>query len=165
MELGNELVPIVFWHAHECPAHDDELNLSIHRIQAKAVVEGMDAPYQRCGLNSSVAPRVLVSARMDHTEHEWHACSSVRTPCSFGYCNQNRSRDHQDSNYGDVSNAEVIARMLQGVHAYVPRHRNVRTPMRLAHHGNHRYLGRLESPIVSMRGKDTPHSPSGQVSL
>ena len=109
MELGNELVPIVFWHTHECPAHDDELDLSIDGIQTKAGVEEEDVPYQRCGLNSSVAPRVPVSARMDHTAREWRACSSVRTPCSFGYCNQNRSRDHQGSNYGDVSNAEVIA--------------------------------------------------------
>jgi len=161
MELSNELVPVVFWHAHECPAHNDELDLSIHGIQVKAAVEGKDAPYQRYGLNSSVAPRVLVSARMGHTAREWRACSSVRTPCSFGYYNQNRSRDHQDSNYGDVSNAEAIARMLLGAHAYVSGHRNVRTPMRLAHHGNHRYLGRLKSPTISMRGEDTPHSPFG----
>ena len=164
MELGNELVPIIFWHAHECPAHDDELDLSIHGIQAKAAVRGNDVPYQRCGLNSSVAPRVLVSARKDHTAREWRAYSSVRTPCSFGCCNQNRSRDHQGNNYDDVSNAGAIALMLLGAHAYVPRHRNVRTPMRLTHHGDYRYLGRLESPTVSIRGKDTPHSPSGQVS-
>jgi hypothetical protein len=70
MELGDKLVPIFFWHAHKCPAHDDELDLLIHDLQAKAAVEEEGAPYQRYGLNSSIAPRVLVSARMDHTERE-----------------------------------------------------------------------------------------------
>jgi hypothetical protein len=27
MELGDELTPIVFWHAHECATHNDELDL------------------------------------------------------------------------------------------------------------------------------------------
>lgn len=70
MELGDELVPIVFWHAHECATHDDELDLFIHEPQVKVTTEDKGAPYQRYGLNSSIAPRVLVSARMDHTERE-----------------------------------------------------------------------------------------------
>jgi hypothetical protein len=71
MELGNELTPIVFWHAHECAAHNDELNLfkhELYREQLRKKKKG--APYQRYGPNSSVVPRVLVSARMDHTAHE-----------------------------------------------------------------------------------------------
>ena len=144
MELGNKLVPVVFWHAHECPAHDDELDLLTHGLQAKAAEDEKTAPYQRYGLNFSVAPRVLASVRMDHIAREWRACSLVRTQCSFGCYNQNRSRGHQDSNCGNVSNAEAMRWMLLGAHAYVSRHGNVRTSMGLAHHGNYCYLRQLE---------------------
>ena len=149
MELGNKLVPVVFWHAHKCPAHDDELDLLIHGLQAKVLEEEKAAPYQHYGLNSSVAPHVLESARMDHIARELRAYSLARTPCSFGCYNQNRSRDHQDSNYGDVNDTEIMEWMLLGAHAYVPCHGNVRTPMRLAHHSNHRYLRPLEFPPPS----------------
>ena len=81
---------------------------------------------------------------MDHIARELRAYSLVRTPCSFGCCNQNPSRDHQDSNYGGVSDAETMEWMLLGAHAYVSRHGNVWTPMGLAHHGNHSYLRQLE---------------------
>jgi hypothetical protein len=150
VELGNKLVPVVFWHAHKCPAHDDELDLLIHNLQVKAAEKEKIAPYQRYGLNSSVALRVLESARMDHTGREWRACSLVRTLCNFGYYNQSRSRVHQDSNYDDVSNAEAMGWVLLDAHTYVSCHGNVRTPMRLAHDGNYSYLRQLELLLLSL---------------
>jgi hypothetical protein len=70
MELSDKLIPIVFWHAHECASHNDELDLFTHELQMKVIVQEKSAPYRRYDLNSSVVLRVLVSARMDHTGHE-----------------------------------------------------------------------------------------------
>jgi hypothetical protein len=95
------------------------------------------APYQHYDLNSSIVPRVLLSARMGHTEREWLACSLVRTLCNFGYYNQNRSRGHQDSNYDDISDDEIRGWMLLDAHANVARHGNMRASMRLTHDGNY----------------------------
>lgn len=108
MELGNELIPIVFWHAHKCATHNDELDLYIQRFQVKVTAQEKGAPYQRYGLNSLVVPCDLVSARMDHTVHEWRACSLARTPCNFVCCNQNRSRGRRDSNYTEVNNGDTM---------------------------------------------------------
>ena len=72
MKLCDELVPIVFGHAHERPAHDNELNLSKEKMEALIFAlrhAVLHIPCLRCDLSSSIVLRDHVSARTDRNVH------------------------------------------------------------------------------------------------
>lgn len=96
VKLGDESVSVILGHAHECPTHDDKLDLTGSRINVNQDKHAR-IPCPRCDPMLQAGQPSPLSVHKGRIGPELPSYSSVRSRCNSECCSRNLSQDHQDS--------------------------------------------------------------------